>query len=143
MLEHEQKNWNLSPKIRFLEILKLLPDLRELNYEHSQKLNVMQLHCTSIGAMQSPPRRLSPLQSVPFTASPPPTHLNLPEPMHVESNNLSEEQIINQESHRKLVEKSDRFQNRYGSYSGYPESNESDPYDSPRDYSPQPYLGVY
>ena len=25
MLEHEQKNWNLSPKIRFLEILKLLP----------------------------------------------------------------------------------------------------------------------
>lgn len=60
----------------------------------------MQLHCTSIGAMQSPPRRLSPLQSVPFTASPPPTHLNLPQPMHVESNNLTEEQIINQEAHQ-------------------------------------------
>ena len=86
-------------KYFFTKLIKIL-DLRELNYEHSQKLNVMQLHCTSIGALQSPPRRLSPLQSVPFTASPPPTHLNLPEPMHVESNNLTEEQIINQESHR-------------------------------------------
>lgn len=47
ILEHQQKNLSLSPKIRFLEVLKLLPELRELNYEHSQKLNLMQLHCVT------------------------------------------------------------------------------------------------
>jgi hypothetical protein len=47
ILEHQQKNLTLSPKIRFLEVLKLLPELRELNYEHSQKLNLMQLHCVN------------------------------------------------------------------------------------------------
>lgn len=45
MIEHQQKNIETDPKLRFLDFLTRLQELRELNYEHSQKLTQMQLHC--------------------------------------------------------------------------------------------------
>ena len=62
LMEHQHKSYELDAKIRFLECLKrlqgtifdhtkthiltsLLIELRELNYDHSQTLTQMQLHC--------------------------------------------------------------------------------------------------
>merc|ERR1719223_757425 len=43
IIVEEQKNQTNSAKIRFYETLKLLKDLRELNYKHSEWLTLMQL----------------------------------------------------------------------------------------------------
>lgn len=44
-MEHQHKSYELDAKIRFLECLKRLQELRELNYDHSQTLTQMQVHC--------------------------------------------------------------------------------------------------
>lgn len=43
IIVEEQKMQTNSAKIRFYETLKLLKDLRQLNYKHSEKLTLMQL----------------------------------------------------------------------------------------------------